>query len=290
MEGNTYLANWKKQGDKFQVYLKDKNDLKGVDIDFETACDELCLNICEVYGDGEAVLSLLRDPPQPSGIAKYARPALVTLSWNDCATGEKYQKELFEGGYCSACHSGIGQRTDSPLKVEAFPKGNIGDFNQFEFSPVLLSEEFLSLLTNNEKNNLGLQEVICTKKTRRKFHEVNGKAVLKQVGVKGGNYSSLSSWQCETCGYKSFSCTHPELPDNYKYMDFCADTDLSNALGDIFVIEDNMGRKMVCLKLNRWKQLIDRAESKGILADRLYVLPDEQIEREPTVRIEPNAN
>ncbi len=290
MEGNTYLANWKKQGDIFQVYLKDNKALKGIDIDFETACDELCLNICEVLGDGEAVLSLLREPPQPSGVSKYARPALVTLSWNEAATGEKYQENLFEGGYCSSCRSGIGKRTDRPLEVDSFPKGNIGDFHQFEFHPVLLSEAFLSLLTDKEKNNLGLQEVICTKKTRRKFQEVNGKPVLKQVGVKGGNYSSLSSWQCEACGYKSFSCTHPELPDNYKYSDFCAASDLNSALGDIFVIEDNMGRKMVCLQLGRWKQLIGRPESKGISADRLYVLPDEQIDRNPMVRIEPNAN
>jgi hypothetical protein len=89
LEGNTYIANWRKQGNKYQVYLKDKKDLKGVDIDFQTACDELCLNICELYGDGEAVLSFLREPPQPSGISKYAHPALVTLSWNECETGEK---------------------------------------------------------------------------------------------------------------------------------------------------------------------------------------------------------
>jgi hypothetical protein len=153
-----------------------------------------------------------------------------------------------------------------------------------------LSEDFLSLLTNNEKNNLGLIEVFCTKKTRKKFYEVNGLPILKQVGVKGGNYSSLSSWQCEICGYKSFSCTHPELPDNYKFTDFCAVTDLLSTLNDIFVINDNMGRKTVCLKLNRWKQLIGRPESKGISVDRLYVLPTKQIEREPIVRMESKAN
>lgn len=290
MEGNTYVANWKKQGDRFQVYLDDNKELKGVDFDFETACDELCLNICEAYGDGEAVLNFLREPPQPSGISIYARPALVTLSWNESATGEKYQKDLFEGGYCSACRSGIGRRTDSPLKVDSFPKGNIGDFQQFEFSPVLLSESFLSLLTNNEKISLGLQEVVCSKRLKRKFYEVKGEPALKQVGVKGGSYSSLSSWQCESCGFKSFSCTHPELPDNYKFTHFCAATDLSEELGDVFVVEDDMGRKMVCLKLSRWKQLNGRPETRGISVDRLFVIPDEQIEREPKVRIETNAN
>jgi hypothetical protein len=95
LEGNTYLMNWMKQGEKYQVYLKDKKDLKGVDFDFETACDELCLNIREVYGDREAILTFIREPPQPSGISNYTHPALVTLSWNECATVKKYQKELF---------------------------------------------------------------------------------------------------------------------------------------------------------------------------------------------------
>lgn len=290
MEGNTYIVSWKKQGDKYKVYLKENEDFNGIDIDFETACDELCLNICEMLGDGEAVLSLTREPPQPQGVSQYARPALVTLSWNESARGEKYQENLFEGGYCSACLSGIGKRTTNPLVVDLFPKGNIGDFHQFEFHPVLLSDAFLSLLTEKERNNLGLQEVVCTKKTRRKFKEVNGKPVFKQVGVKDGNYTSLSSWQCESCGYKMFSCTHPELPDNYKYSSFCAASDLKSKLDDIFVVEDTMGRKMVCLKLIRWKQLIGKPESKGISADRLYVLPDEQVERNPMVRIEHQAN
>lgn len=290
MEGNTYPAKWKKQEDKFVVYLDDDKSIKGVDIDFETACEELCLAICDRYEDGEAVLNFLREPPEPSGVSKYANPALVHLSWNESAEGEKRQNGLFEGGYCKACGAGIGKRTTASLKVDILPKGNISDFNQIMFSPVLLSEDFLSLFSESEKERMGLQEVICNKTEKRRFFEVNGEPLLKQVGIKGGKYNSLSSWECKSCGYKSFSCTHPEMPDNYKYTDFICGNDLPNDMHEAFVIEDNIGRKMVCMPLKRWNQLNNHKYAKGVSAGRVYVLPKDQIERDPIVRIEANAN
>lgn len=169
MEGNTYPARWKKQGDKFLVYLDDDKTVKGSDIDFETACEELCLEICDRYADGEAVLNLLREPPQPSGVSKYASPALVTLSWNEAAEGQKWQVGLFEDGYCEACRSGIGKRTSTSLTADTFPKGNIGGFNQVMFSPLLLSEDFLSLFTEIERESFGLIEVVPTKKRKKDF-------------------------------------------------------------------------------------------------------------------------
>lgn len=290
LEGNTYPARWKKRGDKFLVYLVDDKTVKGLDIDFETACEELCLEICDKYADGEAVLNLLREPPQPSGISKYANPALVTLSWNDDSEGKKWQEGLFERGYCDACKGGMGKRMSTNLKVETFPRRNIGSFNQIMFSPLLISEDFLSLFTDSERGSFGLIEVISTKKTKKRFFEVNGLAALKQVGVKGGKYNSLASWECRSCGHKSFSCTHPDMPNNYKYSDFVSKSDLPSDLSKAFVIEDNIGRKMICMSLKQWKMINNHKNAKGVSADRIYVLPDDQADRNPTVRIETNAN
>ena len=290
MEGNTYPVKWKKQGNKFLVYLGSENSIKGSDIDFETACEELCLSICAKYSDGEAVLNFLREPPKPTGISKYANPALVMLSWNESAEGKFWQAGLFEKGYCKACKAGVGKRTSVPLEVETLPKGEIGSFRQPMFSPVLLSKNFVSLLSDTEKLLLGLQSVICEKEGRREFFEVNGKPILNQVGVKEGEYNQLTSWECESCGHKSFSCNHPEMPDNYKYTDFVCTNDLPDDIEQAFVIEDRIGRKMVCMSLKRWRQINDNKYTNGVSADRLYVLPEKQIDREPKVRIEAQAN
>lgn len=290
MEGNTYSAKWKKQGEKFVVYLDDDHTVKGVDIDFETACEELCLEICGRYADGEAVLNFLREPPLPSGVSAYANPALVTLSWNESAEGERWQHGLFEGGYCEVCKGGIGKRTSTSLTAEIFPRGNIGSFNQIMFSPLLLSEDFLGLFTESERNSFGLIEVVSTTKSKKRFYEVNGSAALKQVGVKGGKYSPLCSWECASCGYKSFFCTHPNMPDNYKYSNFCSKSDLPNDLSKAFVIEDHIGRKQICMSLNQWKSINNLKNAKGVSAERIYVLPEDQVERNPSVRIETQAN
>jgi len=289
VEGNTYDARWKKQGRKFLVFLDIDKTITGSDIDFNTACNDLCLAICDAYGDGEAVLNFLREPPQPIGASKYANPALVTLSWNESAIGEKWQEGIFENEYCSDCKAGIGLRTTKPLKIDKFPKGNIGGFNQIMFSPVLLSSDFVGLLTDIESSNLGLIKVLSSK-SRNVFYEVNGTPRLKQVGVLGGEYNQLNSWECTSCGHKSFSCSHPEMPDNYKYSNFCCVDDLPKNINEAFVIEDNIGRKNVCMALSRWNELKGLKHTKGISVSRLFVLPKDQIEREPKVRLEDCAN
>jgi len=289
LEGNTYAAKWQKRGKCFRVFLDQDHSVYGSDVDFETACEILCLNICDRYGDGEAVLNLLREAPQPEGVSKYANPALVTLSWNESAYGETYQEGLFEGGYCAACKKGIGPRTNQSLVVDKYPKGDIGDFNQFEFSPLLLSSDFLTLFTESERKRFGLQEVICLKKTKKTFYEITGRPVLKQVGVKGADYHSLTSWECEVCGHKSFSCKHPEMPDSYKFSDFVSILDIPENLNEAFIIEDNIQRLMICMTLARWNEMNNHENARGVSADRVYVLPDEQIDRDPIVRIQPKS-
>ena len=80
------------------------------------------------------------------------------------------------------------------------------------------------------------------------------------------------------------------MPDNYKYSDFCSQPDLPNDLNEAFVIEDNIGRKMVCMSLKRWNQINNHKNAKGVSADRIYVLPEDQVERDPAVRVESHAN
>lgn len=80
------------------------------------------------------------------------------------------------------------------------------------------------------------------------------------------------------------------MPDNYKFSDFCSKPDLPNDIIEAFAIEDNIGRKMICMPLKRWNQLNNHKNAKGVSADRIYVLPEGQVERDPFVRVETNAN
>ncbi len=78
------------------------------------------------------------------------------------------------------------------------------------------------------------------------------------------------------------------MPQNYKYTDFISVNDLPRKEQSVF--EDNIGRKMVGMHFWRWKQLRGNSGSKGLSAERIYVLPENQIERDPNVRIESHAS
>lgn len=290
MEGDTYPCSWKKKGKLYVVYLESDDRIRAAHEDFEFACDELCLKICEATGDGEAVLSHRREPPLPDAVAKYSRPALVTLGWNEVAHGEKWQEGLFEGGYCARCRGGVGARTPKPLEAEKLPRRNIGGFDQIMFSPLLLSAELVSLFDDEEVAAFDLLEVRSAGKSKRRFFEVRGDSLLNKVGVIGGKYYNLMSWQCRECGFKAFSCTHPELPDNYRFASFCALSDLPDPLDRAFVIGRDSSKKQICMPIARWDRIKHDPKASGVLADRIYALPDEQVDRDPKVRIEDEAN
>jgi hypothetical protein len=279
LEGHTYPAQWKKQGKRFVVHLAADAAVRGVDEDFDGACEELCMAIAELTGDGEAVLDLLRPAPEPPGALRYLDPPLVAIGWNETATGEPWQDGLFEGGYCGTCESGIGPRTSRPLQVKTLPKGNIGGFYQRMSNFVLLSEGFLSLLHPAEREAVAPREVVAPRNAKRRFFEITGEPALRMVGVRGGKYWTLACLHCAACGYRQFSCSHPELPQSS--ADFIAREDLPEGLAHGFLLEDPLGRRRLCMRRARWSQLKRSPHAAGVLADRVHVLPDDEVEREP---------
>ena len=64
-EGNVYRATWKKSGSSYVVSLTESPEIAASNDDFELACEELSLNVCENFGDGEAVLDMQRDTRSP---------------------------------------------------------------------------------------------------------------------------------------------------------------------------------------------------------------------------------
>lgn len=288
-EGKVYDATWKKRGSNYVVSLVASPKITASDKDFDLACDELCLEISERFGDGEAVLNIQREAPIPEAARKYLTPSLLTLGWNESGYGDTWQEGLFENEYCPACRSGLGKRTSKPLVVKRPPKGNIGSYDHMMCNFLLVSKGLVSFFSEEEVNRFGLQKVKLEGRGKKEFFEVLGEPCLKQVGVKGGEYYSIPSWECASCHTKSFSCSHPELPDNYQYSDFAVQNDLPQNVDSAFIIEDNIGRRLICMSSKRWMEIKRNHNVYGILTSRLYVIPEVQADRDPEVRVETNA-
>ena len=153
---------------------------------------------------------------------------------------------------------------------------------------LLISEDLASMFTDEEVKRFRLQEVELGGRSKRRFFEVLGQPRVKQVGVKGGNYHQLSCWECASCHTRSFSCSHPELPDNYQYTDFVVREDLPRNLDSAFIIEDSVGRRLICMSPGRWMEIRKNNDVGGVLTSRLYVIPETQADRDPRLKLEEN--
>jgi hypothetical protein len=281
VEGRTYPAQWKKRGARYVVHLSADPAVQGTSADFDDACNELCMRIGELYGDGEAVLDLLRPSPVPEAVRPYLEPPLVTVGWNDAATGEPFQEGLYAGGWCSACDHGIGPRTEVPLRVQKLPRADVAGYAQRTSRSVLLSEGFLSRLDPPERTALAPREVLPARPAKRRYFEVTGPPRLKQVGVVDGRYWRLACDACRACGHKQFSCAHPALPPDPGLHAFVARSDLPADLDRVFLVEDTLGRSVLCMTTARWRRLKRGPDVGGALASRLLVLPEAEVDRDP---------
>jgi hypothetical protein len=108
--------------------------------------------ICESFGDGEAVLEF--DPPLPVPASPSNAPPLVVVSGGNsspdrfkAATVQMCQ-ELYSAGLCPTCGGGKGVRTNRPWFIGYMKSDTDAAFTGYPVGDRLLfSERFLSLLT-----------------------------------------------------------------------------------------------------------------------------------------------
>ena len=119
------------------------------------------------------------------------------------------QEELFTGGYCQACKQPQGARSDASLRIrfiDAYSWRYGGGLAQVRFdervSVTLLyfSEDFLALLTPEERGQFYWRRVENLGKGKKTMHELTGSRLhVPLAALKGGNPDSQ---QCDRCGWR----------------------------------------------------------------------------------------
>lgn len=224
-------------------------------------------------------------------VLPYSDPDLVEIGWNDCAVGPKYQ-DLYEGGYCDACLAPIGPRNSARLEVSKTPKSDICGFEQRVNQIHLVSDVVLAAFSVAEQAAVGPRGVSFQKKSsvRRNFHEVTGAPVISHVGVLGGKYLRLATWQCSSCGYRAFSCTHPSLTDTARASCFVARSDITFDIDQAFLARDALGRTRICMSFARFRRLVDDLPGVSLWPSRVFCLSDEEVDRCPRTPLLDDAN
>ena len=116
----------------------------------------------------------------------------------------KWADNFFESPVCRKCGFAAGRRSTRTLFMEYVPRRLDGAFgsvgHEGTTSLQILSEEFLDVLTSNERRGLQLQAV-SGKRIGRKFHELVGPAGPPIVAVSG---MKISGWRCVECDHRTW--------------------------------------------------------------------------------------
>lgn len=290
--GKVYLCNKKKVMGIYSLELVDNKHIKSKGINFEACKEDICMQIIDWNGDGEAVLEFVPEQTKkhPTGIEMYR-----SLGYNE-SVDILNENDLFVGGVCPKCKYGIGKRTNELLNLEWKPKNvlvsissrarkNQNDFPRIFPKIKIYSKKFVHLLIKDEKKAFEEKEVLIKGKVSD-FVELIPKDVVAQCGHKGADYDShpfIKTWKCTECGRTEL---HFDIQKLYKSeYEFVDPKSISN-YPTMFFLQWGMQTSLV-VRNDRWAELLEyKKETKGIATSPVVVLNEEYVEY-PTSFYEP---
>jgi hypothetical protein len=137
----------------------------------------------------------------------------------------------------------------------------------------IFSEEFLHLLTAEERRRLQFRQVERTRPARKRFVELIGPPGPQFVAATG---LSMNGWHCSSCGHRTFGC----WVEGMAIHEFIAKDDLASPLPGLFTV-GNPPEIHLCATRQRWHELIGKEGSRGFVSLPLGVVPTMQVVRTP---------
>jgi len=220
-KGAIYLCTKKETKKGFELQLVEQPGIKISGEDLEWCKVEICMQIMQWNGDGEAVLEIIPELKKrhKTGIEMYR-----SLGYNEDVKLLN-TNDLFTGGICPKCKYGIGERTDELLNMAEKPSTRYGivsvrartrreeeDFPRIFPVIKLYRKKVIELLTQEEKNLFEQREVLYKGK-ESDFLELIPKDVIAQCGHKGAEYPKIyhQTWKCNKCMRTQFTVSVKEL-------------------------------------------------------------------------------
>jgi len=120
MEGKVFVCTWRRVGDRYRVWVRNRPALVAEGDTFAGADEDLSGVICEATGDGESVHEY--DPPRPVEEVPGLLFRLALVSGESRARIANYEA-LYSEGPCPQCTRPRGERTETPLELERIESG-----------------------------------------------------------------------------------------------------------------------------------------------------------------------
>jgi hypothetical protein len=290
MEHCVYICSWSRSTDAFTLWVKSRPQIHASAPTYAEAEERLMEAIQDAGGAMHSVMEF--DPPLPKSALeeKYSRPEIYLICGDDrfetgaprrrCFESEQETEErrrwldaFYEKPVCRKCMYTFGRRNKKPVTLTYVPTkydgafGSLGSVAHHQ----IVSEEFLALLTPDEKQNLEFQPTI--RKGRRKFYELVGPEGPPHVAVAG---IKISGWCCKQCDYHTWGY----WVDGMAITSFVARSDLPASLAGVFTVGVFPEIELVA-PARRWRELLGRKGTRGFTSHLLGVVPDHEVVRRP---------
>jgi hypothetical protein len=283
VEGRIFVCSWKKDGDRYRVWVKNRPKLSAEGDTFQAADEELWSVILRATGDGENTREY--DPPQPvagDGRAEFLAYEIVVVQGNSSVY--LTDAALFDGARCARCGNPSGTRTAKPLFLEDIESGMDGGYaiiREGRYARIwrpFFSETFVDMLAPSEKAQFQWRRIERPPRGKKVFYELLSSTVdFPLVGVRGLAVKN-PGWTCRDCGRRV-------LP---RYVDwdwppyYLCTSDLPSSLPSCFTVSDS-GDRHLCFHQTRWSELLRKAKPK-LLSNDVGVVPADRCDRKPALK------
>lgn len=140
----------------------------------------------------------------------------------------------------------------------------------------IVSQDFLELLTIDERNSLETRPVLRTG-GRKAFYEILGPSGPSPIAVKS---LPVSGWRCSECNGAYWVYFEKGL----FIREFIAKKDLPDPLPGIFTIGVPPDVQL-CVTAGRWKELVGRKGTRGMVSSPLGVAKEDDVVRVPELKL-----
>jgi hypothetical protein len=215
---SVYVCSWSVSAEGYTLWVISRPQIHATALTLAEAEERLTRVIQEAGGALHVVMEF--DPPLPLSAVeeKYSDPNVYLIggderfetyapSWRGAESENERDERLrwsdsyYEKPLCRKCKFTLGKRSTKPLTLRYSLGKYDGAFGMIgtDGGPThsVISEEFLELLTTEEKQALEFQPVIT--RGRRSFYELVGPTGPPFVAVSG---LILGGWRCGHCDYR----------------------------------------------------------------------------------------
>lgn len=269
-EGNVYLCNHKERDGEYLLELQAHTSIVSQGDSLQDCMDDICDQIIQWNGDGEAILEVVSIDEVKGGHGSYK-----VIKYGDSTSSTNSIADLYTGGACKKCSHPVGERNDISLELTEKPKkAVIGVWCPLPLISIF-SDKFIDALPSEVLDRVRVLSVKYKGKDSG-YKELVVPFSAKMTGVVGASYPSAlqQNWLCSECGRSTFSVA---ARDYGLGVTFVNSEELPSFLPQ-FMAVDAGSRPDYVIHGELWKKLLGNRNLKGLCSDPMVILSPDKVE------------